>query len=157
MDTDNRELRTTDQIIGCAFAVANELGPGFLEKVYENALVHAQSLGRHPPGAMSELPEGDWSARLPVVELRQVTRRSEASHAVMTQRPRSIRVHLCPSVVPIDSRAAAAPRTPARSAVSAPPPPDRVPAAPATHPAKAPAARQRSHPAPRSRPPARRH
>ena len=28
----------TGQIIGCCFKVANELGPGFLEKVYENAL-----------------------------------------------------------------------------------------------------------------------
>jgi len=28
----------TDQIIGCAFKVANKLGVGFLEKVYENAL-----------------------------------------------------------------------------------------------------------------------
>lgn len=27
-------------IIGCCFWVANELGPGFLEKVYENALAH---------------------------------------------------------------------------------------------------------------------
>ena len=26
--------------IGCCFRVANELGPGFLEKVYENALAH---------------------------------------------------------------------------------------------------------------------
>ena len=30
----------TEQIIGCAFTVANTLGHGFLEKVYENALVH---------------------------------------------------------------------------------------------------------------------
>jgi len=30
----------TEQIIGCAFAVANTLGYGFLEKVYENALAH---------------------------------------------------------------------------------------------------------------------
>jgi GxxExxY protein len=30
----------TRQIIGCCFKVANELGPGFLEKVYENALAH---------------------------------------------------------------------------------------------------------------------
>jgi GxxExxY protein len=29
----------TGLIIGCCFKVANELGPGFLEKVYENALV----------------------------------------------------------------------------------------------------------------------
>ena len=29
----------TDQVIGCAYAVSNTLGAGFLEKVYENALV----------------------------------------------------------------------------------------------------------------------
>lgn len=29
----------TEQIIGCAYHVSNELGIGFLEKVYENALV----------------------------------------------------------------------------------------------------------------------
>jgi GxxExxY protein len=32
--------RITDRIIGAAFDVANELGVGFLEKVYENALAH---------------------------------------------------------------------------------------------------------------------
>ena len=30
----------TERIIGCAYAVANTLGCGFLEKVYENALAH---------------------------------------------------------------------------------------------------------------------
>jgi len=30
----------TERIIGCAFAVANTLGRGFVEKVYENALGH---------------------------------------------------------------------------------------------------------------------
>ncbi len=30
----------TEKAIGCAFKVANGLGNGFLEKVYENALVH---------------------------------------------------------------------------------------------------------------------
>ncbi len=30
----------TERIIGCAFTVANTLGVGFLEKVYENALAH---------------------------------------------------------------------------------------------------------------------
>ena len=30
----------TRKIIGCAYAVGNELGFGFLEKVYENALAH---------------------------------------------------------------------------------------------------------------------
>ncbi len=35
-DDKNDEL--TERIIGCAFRVANVLGAGFLEKVYENAL-----------------------------------------------------------------------------------------------------------------------
>ena len=30
----------TERIIGCAFKVANVLGCGFAEKVYENAMVH---------------------------------------------------------------------------------------------------------------------
>lgn len=30
----------TEKIIGCAYTVANTLGSGFLEKVYENALLH---------------------------------------------------------------------------------------------------------------------
>ena len=33
----------TESIIGCAYAVGNHLGPGFLEKVYENALSHELS------------------------------------------------------------------------------------------------------------------
>ncbi len=30
----------TQKIIGCAYDVSNSLGTGFVEKVYENALVH---------------------------------------------------------------------------------------------------------------------
>ncbi len=30
----------TEHVIGCAFKVSNSLGSGFVEKVYENALVH---------------------------------------------------------------------------------------------------------------------
>ena len=30
----------SERVIGCAFRVLNALGPGFLEKVYENAMVH---------------------------------------------------------------------------------------------------------------------
>ncbi len=41
MDTDEHRLnQITEKIIGCAFRIANELGCGFLEKVYENAMVH---------------------------------------------------------------------------------------------------------------------
>lgn len=38
MEKDINEL--THTIIGCAYAVSNTLGIGFLEKVYENAMVH---------------------------------------------------------------------------------------------------------------------
>jgi GxxExxY protein len=37
----NMELeQLTEKIIGCAYTVANTLGSGFLEKVYENALAY---------------------------------------------------------------------------------------------------------------------
>jgi len=40
MHTDEEYLNgVTERIIGCAFKVANELGCGFAEKVYENAMV----------------------------------------------------------------------------------------------------------------------
>ena len=38
MNADSDKI--SDRIIGAAFEVANVLGTGFLEKVYENALVH---------------------------------------------------------------------------------------------------------------------
>ena len=41
MNTDEHKSASdtvTQKIIGCAFTVANKLGCGFLEKVYENAL-----------------------------------------------------------------------------------------------------------------------
>jgi GxxExxY protein len=41
METDDERLNeVTRKIIGAAFQVCNTLGPGFLEKVYENALSH---------------------------------------------------------------------------------------------------------------------
>ncbi|KPL12983.1 GxxExxY protein [candidate division BRC1 bacterium SM23_51] len=41
MNADARRLnQITEKIIGCTYTVANALGPGFLEKVYENALSH---------------------------------------------------------------------------------------------------------------------
>ena len=41
MNAEERGLnQITERVIGCAYAVSNALGCGFLEKVYENALVH---------------------------------------------------------------------------------------------------------------------
>ncbi len=36
---DFADKEITEKIIGCAFAVHRKLGPGFLEKVYENAMM----------------------------------------------------------------------------------------------------------------------
>lgn len=41
INADERRLNEkTERILGCAFAVSNILGCGFLEKVYENAPAH---------------------------------------------------------------------------------------------------------------------
>jgi len=41
MNADRKRLDDiSERVIGCAFTVANTLGTGFLEKVYENAMVH---------------------------------------------------------------------------------------------------------------------
>lgn len=43
MNADERRSQLdgiTERVIGCAYTVANDLGSGFLEKVYENALAH---------------------------------------------------------------------------------------------------------------------
>jgi GxxExxY protein len=45
---DSRINTITEKVIGCAFRVANTLGVGFLEKVYENALAYElRKLGFH--------------------------------------------------------------------------------------------------------------
>ena len=38
LNTDSSISQLTERVIGCAYNVSNELGCGFLEKVYENAL-----------------------------------------------------------------------------------------------------------------------
>ena len=40
MDGERDLNKVSEKIIGCAYKVANTLGAGFLEKVYENALAH---------------------------------------------------------------------------------------------------------------------
>jgi GxxExxY protein len=47
MDTDGGEAsRLTERVIGCSFRVANTLGPGFLEAVYQRALAHELAKSR---------------------------------------------------------------------------------------------------------------
>lgn len=49
MNADERRLNPlTESIIGCAYTDANELGCGFLEKPYENALAHELRLQNIP-------------------------------------------------------------------------------------------------------------
>ncbi|MGI9456502.1 MAG: GxxExxY protein [Aeoliella sp.] len=58
MDADERRClhddEITEMVIGTAYAVSNALGAGFLEKVYENALLHEirkrglQAIQQHP-------------------------------------------------------------------------------------------------------------
>jgi len=85
MDADERRLNElTEKIIGCTYAVANGMGCGFLEKVYENALrIELQRAGlvvlqQHPIAVMwrGEIV-GDYYADLlvegcVVVELKAV-------------------------------------------------------------------------------------
>ncbi|MCX5810531.1 MAG: GxxExxY protein [Proteobacteria bacterium] len=65
----------TEKIIGCAYTVANALGSGFLEKVYENALVHEiRKAGltvnqQHPiPVMYDSVVVGDYVADLIVAD-----------------------------------------------------------------------------------------
>jgi GxxExxY protein len=58
MDTDAHgwEWDLTEVVIGCAFEVVNVLGPGFLEKVYERALLHELALRGIPAKAQVSFP-----------------------------------------------------------------------------------------------------
>ena len=65
----------TETIIGCAYTVANTLGNGFLEKVYENALFHElRKHGLHVeqqrpiPVYYDQLIVGDYLADIVVEE-----------------------------------------------------------------------------------------
>jgi GxxExxY protein len=54
MNTDeHRYVQLTERIIACAYAVSNELGCGFLENVYENAMVH--ELGKQGLSAQQQV------------------------------------------------------------------------------------------------------
>ena len=58
MDTDahERESDLTEVVLGAAFEVANVIGAGFLEKVYERALIHELALRGVPAKAQVSFP-----------------------------------------------------------------------------------------------------
>ena len=58
MDTDGHgsETELSEAVIGSAFEIANVLGAGFLEKVYERALVHELALRGVNAKAQVSLP-----------------------------------------------------------------------------------------------------
>ena len=61
MDTNTQELSTAldatvEAVVGAAYEVANVLGPGFLEKVYERALCRELSLRGIQVRAQASIP-----------------------------------------------------------------------------------------------------
>jgi GxxExxY protein len=58
MDTDAHESDVTEAVIGASFEVANVLGAGFLEKVYERALMRELALRGVGAKAQVSFPVG---------------------------------------------------------------------------------------------------
>ena len=97
----------SERIIGCAFAVANGLGSGFLEKVYENALAHelrkaglrvAQQQGVSV--TYDDVIVGEYAADLlveaaVVVELKAVRALDDIHQAQCMNYLRATGMHLC--------------------------------------------------------------
>ena len=55
------DAELTEQIIACAYRVHNTLAPGFLEKVYENAMVielHEQGIACRPQARLQVMYRG---------------------------------------------------------------------------------------------------
>ncbi|MDW8069017.1 MAG: GxxExxY protein [Anaerolineae bacterium] len=66
LDTCSQVYKITETIIGCAYRVHQTLGPGFLEKVYENALrIELQEAGLN---VQQQVPIQVWYRGHPVGE-----------------------------------------------------------------------------------------
>ena len=95
-NTEGSELnKISEAIIGCAFKVGNTLGCGFLEKVYENALVYElRKIGldvsqQHPiPVNYEDIVVGNYEADL-VVEERADFERRQNVHLRNSKRQRA--------------------------------------------------------------------
>ena len=108
MNTDERRLNEiAEKIIGCAYDVANGLGSGFLEKVYENALrIELRHAGlevaqQHPiPVMWRGEAAGDYDADLfvegcVIVELKVVKSFDEIHMAQCLNYLKATGLHLC--------------------------------------------------------------
>jgi GxxExxY protein len=108
MNTDKHGLdQATEKIIGCAYTVSNTLGCGFLEKVYENALVHElrkaglQVSQQHAlPVVYDDIVVGDYVADVLVggrilVELKAVKALDEVQFAQCLNYLRASGLKLC--------------------------------------------------------------
>ena len=108
MNTDERRLNEiTEKIIGCAYDVANGLGSGFLEKVYENALrIELRHAGlevaqQHPiPVMWRGEVAGDYYADLfvegcVIVELKVVKSFDEIHMAQCLNYLKTTGLHIC--------------------------------------------------------------
>jgi GxxExxY protein len=97
----------TERIIGCAYEVSKVLGCGFLEKVYENALMHEmlrQGLGVKQQVPMSvyydDVVVGDYVADIVVegkvlVELKAVSSLDDIHRAQCLNYLNAIGLHVC--------------------------------------------------------------
>lgn len=97
----------TEKVIGCAFAVSNTLGRGFLEKVYENALAYElrkagirvrQQYGI--PAHYQGVVVGEYAADLLIenvllVELKAVTKLDEVHAAQCLNYLKATGLRLC--------------------------------------------------------------
>jgi GxxExxY protein len=99
--------RLSERIIGCAFTVANTLGSGFLEKVYENALAHelrkaglvvAQQRGiivRYDGVIVGEYAVDLLVEDAVLVELKAIKALDDIHHAQCLNYLRATGLHLC--------------------------------------------------------------
>jgi GxxExxY protein len=110
MNADQRRLeldQITKKVIGCVYRVSNTLGGGFLEKVYENALViELRHTGlhlnqQHPVRVFyNDFPVGDFSVDLLVescviVELKAVKALDEVHSAQCINYLRAAGLNIC--------------------------------------------------------------
>ena len=101
------DIEITHLVIGCAYQVANALGSGFLEKVYENALAHEirkrglRVVQQHPITVRYDsVVVGEFVADLLVedwllVELKAVDRLADVHKAQCINYLRATELHIC--------------------------------------------------------------